>query len=87
MAKKTSKKVVKRRKGAQVRRNRKTKKTKRKVVRSRRYDSRLEFGIRYMREGDSLAGAAKKIGVTSSRLRNYAAGTGIATRTRPGRSG
>jgi len=47
---------------------------------ARRYDSRLEFGLKYIREGDSLAEAARKIGATPAKLRSYAAATGIVSR-------
>jgi hypothetical protein len=72
---------VRRRKSGKARRPIKPKKrTKRSASRARRYDPRLEFGLKYMREGDSIAEAARKIGVTPAQLRSYAAATGIVTR-------
>lgn len=63
--------------------NRKARKATRQVRRSaraKRYDPRFEFGLKYMREGDALAEAARKIGVKPARLRSYIAATGIVTR-------
>jgi len=60
--------------------SRKTPKQKRHSSRARRYDSRLEAGLKYMRNGDSLAEAARKIGATTAQLRSYAASTGIVER-------
>jgi hypothetical protein len=80
MAKKTSKQATRRRKQALVKRLRKAKRIKKPPARARRYDSRLEFGLQYMRKGESLAEAASKIGVTPAKLRGYAVATGIVTR-------
>jgi hypothetical protein len=80
MAKKTRKKSPKRRKSIAARRTRKPKKATRRTNPARRYDPRLEFGLKYMHEGDSLAEAARKIGVMPAQLRSYAAATGIVTR-------
>jgi hypothetical protein len=82
MAKKTLKKATKRRKKAEADRKRKAKRTIRRVVRLRRYDPRMEFGLAYMREGNSLAEAARKIGVTPGKLRGYVSNSGIVTRKR-----
>lgn len=54
--------------------------TARRLVKTKRYDACLEFGIAYMRRGDTLAEAARKIGVTPTKLRSYAAASGIVTR-------
>lgn len=80
MAKKPKQKLIKRHKGYKTRRNKKIKEAKRHAARARRYDHRLEFGLKYMREGISLAEASKKIGVTPAKLRGYAAATGIVIR-------
>jgi hypothetical protein len=44
------------------------------------YDPQLETGLTFMREGDSLAAAARKIAVTPGRLRRYVTGTGVVER-------
>jgi hypothetical protein len=80
MAKKTRRKQIKRRKGTLARQNRKKNRTIRRAARPRRYDSRLELGLKYIRQGDALAEAARKIGVKPSQLRSYIAATGIVTR-------
>ena len=80
MAKKTKKQNVRRPPKAKARQRRKAKSAGRRIVRARRYDPRLEFGLQYMREGNPLAEAARKIGVTPAHLRSYVTATGIATR-------
>ena len=80
MAKKTRKKFPKRRTNSAIRRQRRAKKASRRKTHARRYGARLEFGLKYLREGESLAEAARKIGATPGQLRSYAAATGIVTR-------
>src|SRR5690348_12482098 len=83
MAKAIKKRAPNRRKAAPAKRPRKPQKPKKlKKARNlaRRYDPRLEFGLQYVRGGDFLAEAARKIGVTPARLRSYVAATGIVTR-------
>jgi hypothetical protein len=60
--------------------SKKSKHGRRGLASTKRYDTRLEFGLQYIRGGDSLAEAARKIGVTPARLRSYIAATGIVTR-------
>jgi hypothetical protein len=73
MPKKNKKRSVKRRKRPARQRSRKVKKP-------RRYDPRLEMGLKQLRTGDSLAEAARRIGVTPAQLRSYAISTGIVER-------
>jgi hypothetical protein len=81
MVDKNKKRNVRRRKQSSRRKPHKTKKAKRALVRRpTRYDSRLEAGLKYMRSGDTAAGAARKIGATPSQLRRYVVATGIAER-------
>ncbi|MGA7711199.1 MAG: hypothetical protein WCA81_04805 [Rhizomicrobium sp.] len=61
-------------------RARKRKTQKRRVLRTYRFNSRLEAGLRQMRNGASLSEAAGKIGVTASRLREYVRATGVVER-------
>lgn len=73
MAKKHKKRSVKPRKRLARQRSRKVKKP-------RRYVPRLEMGLKQLRTGDSLAEAARGIGVTPAQLRSYAISTGIVER-------
>jgi hypothetical protein len=81
LAKKSKAKVAKPRKRKPDQRSRKSKKPKRrKLVRPKRYDARLEDGLRTLRETKSLAKASRKIGVPPGVLRRYALGTGTIER-------
>ncbi len=80
MARRSKKRKSIVRKASSRRRSRKTSKKKQRISRVRRYSVTLESGLTYMREGQSLAQAAHKTGVTPSQLRRYAAGTGIVFR-------
>jgi hypothetical protein len=46
-----------------------------------KYDARFEMGLKSMREGDSLAAAARKINVSAKRLRRYITATGVVERS------
>ena len=59
---------------------RNSKRSKTSKAKSKRYDSRLEAGLKYMRSGDSAAKAARKIGATPAQLRRYVVASGIAER-------
>lgn len=61
-------------------RARTTRQKKQKALRVRKYSANLEAGLQHMREGISLAEAARKTGATPSQLRRYAAGSGLVTR-------
>src|SRR6516164_7334087 len=45
----------------------------------RRYNRRLEFGLKHVRGGDTLEEAGAKIGRTAKQVRDYIVGTGVAT--------
>lgn len=77
-----AKNLIRNAKKADAKGGRKAKKITLRATRPRRYDPKLEFGLAYMRGGDSLAEAARKIGVTSAKLRGYVAASGIAIRKR-----
>jgi len=79
MAREPNKKSIRKSRRSSRRRLRKAKKTSR-ASNPQRYDPRLEQGLRYMRSGDSLAAAARKMGTTPSRLRRYATKTGVVSR-------
>ena len=81
MAKKTKNQGFRRRKRPTRQLSCKVKKSRRRAApRPRRYDPRLEAGLKHMREGDSLAESARKIGATPAQLRSYAISTGTVER-------
>jgi hypothetical protein len=47
-----------------------------------RYDRRLEMGLKEMRKGKSLKGAARSVHVSPERLRNYVQETGVVRKER-----
>jgi hypothetical protein len=80
MAKKAKKQSVKPRKRSARQRSRKIKKSRHRTSSPKRYDPRLEMGLKHMRDGGSLAESAKKIGITPAQLRGYAVSSGIVER-------
>ncbi len=48
--------------------------------RTPKYDLRFEIGLKAMRDGNSLAAAARKIDVSPKRLRRYVTGMGVVDR-------
>jgi hypothetical protein len=68
------------RKPNKTRKARKVTRRVRRIARAKRYDPKFEFGLKYIREGDALAEAARKIGVKPPQLRSYIGATGIVTR-------
>lgn len=80
MAKKTGKRGPKRQRQAKNRQTRRRRKSKPRRRLIPRYDPRLELALKQMRAGDSLAEAARKVGVMPAQLRIYARASGIAWR-------
>src|SRR5260370_41951477 len=52
-------------------------------ARSKRYDRRLETGLKEIRSGEPLSKAARSIAVAPERLRNYVEQTGVAKKQGP----